>query len=301
MNGILQQLSDEEGQLLEDSEELLTAAENFVEAVRRSMRLRRREQMARRLELSLRKAFHEQERLFMAGFRKHLRRFFSEDFEGQAAFQQAPLNESISASDWLAVWIVVSQKTVELFARPIDQAVQAAFESGALAMIGDVGIELSFNLSNPRAEAYLADYGARLVANIDETTREYLQTVITQAVDEGWSYDQTAQAIANRYEEFAVGRPQEHIDSRAHGIAVTEIGNAYAEGNLAVAQELQAAGIRMEKKWDTVGDDRVNLEICKPNEQQSWIPLDQPFQSGHLRPLGHPYCRCDLLTRRKPD
>ena len=79
---------------------------------------------------------------------------------------------------------------------------------------------------------------------------------------------------------------------------MTEIGDAYAEGNLIVAQELAAAGIEMEKAWSTVGDDKVS-ELCAGNEAQGWIPLEDAFQSGHQRPLGHPGCRCDLRTRRE--
>jgi hypothetical protein len=95
-----------------------------------------------------------------------------------------------------------------------------------------------------------------------------------------------------------MGMPQQHIDSRAHLVAVTETGNAYAEGQLEVAQELAAAGIEMEKAWITVGDDRVT-EGCRENEAAGWIGLDDPFPSGHQRPLRFPGCRCDLLTRRK--
>jgi uncharacterized protein with gpF-like domain len=137
-----------------------------------------------------------------------------------------------------------------------------------------------------------------MVTKINDTTRDYLQTIITQATDEGWSYQRTAEAITDRYKEFAIGKPQEHIDSRAHLIAVTETGNAYAEGNLIVAKDLQDAGITMEKAWSTVGDNKVTAE-CQANEDQGWIPLQDEFLSGHQRPLRFPGCRCDLLTRVK--
>jgi hypothetical protein len=125
-----------------------------------------------------------------------------------------------------------------------------------------------------------------------------LNTILTQAADEGWSYQRTAEAIIDRYKEFAIGKPQEHIDSRAHLIAVTEVGNAYVEGNMIVARDLQDAGVEMEKAWSTVGDSKVTEE-CKANEAQGFIPIDQPFLSGDMRPLRFPGCRCDLLTRVK--
>ncbi len=158
-------------------------------------------------------------------------------------------------------------------------------------------IELSFNLENPRAVAYLDEYGAELVASIDETTRGYIRTIVSQGVEEGWSYNQMAAAITKRYAEFAVGRPQLHIDSRAHLIAITEIGNAYEAGNAIVVEDLQDSGLQMEKFWQTVNDARVDPE-CQADQDAGWIPKGDAFPSGHMRPLAHPGCRCTALYRR---
>lgn len=106
-----------------------------------------------------------------------------------------------------------------------------------------------------------------------------------------------AQAISDRFVEFAVGRPQEHVESRAHLVAVTEVGDAYEHGNEIVVNDLAAAGLRMEKKWDTIGDGRVS-DGCRENEQAGWIPIDEEFPSGDMRPLRFPGCRCTALYRR---
>jgi uncharacterized protein with gpF-like domain len=164
-------------------------------------------------------------------------------------------------------------------------------------VLADAGVALSFTLKNPRAVAYLREYGAQRVTMINETTRQYIKTVITQGVEEGWSYDKTAKAITERYSEFAVGKPQQHIKSRSHLISITEAGEAYVEGNMEVAQDLEAAGLTMMKKWSTVGDSRVS-DGCRENAAVGWIPLNQAFPSGHQRPLRFPGCRCDLLTKR---
>jgi hypothetical protein len=256
----------------------------FLEATRRAKQRRAAERHGRRLELAMQKAFRKQGKLFVQGMGKQLRHFFT---------------ESISPNDWLPLWMEVTQKTVKFFAGPLDKAAAEALKLGAVAAIGDVGMDISFSLANPRAVKYLKDYGALRVAGIDETTRGTLQKILAQAADEGWSYSRTAEVIIGQFNEFAVGRPQGHIDSRAHMIAVTEIGEAYSEGNFIVAQELEDAGLTMEKSWSTVGDGKVNQEICAANEAQGWIPLKQAYQSGHMRPLGHPGCRCDQLVRRK--
>jgi len=136
------------------------------------------------------------------------------------------------------------------------------------------------------------------VTKITETTREFINTIMVQSANEGWSYDQTAEALTQRFQEFAIGKPQSHIDSRAHLIAVTEAGNASLEGQMIVARDLQDAGIEMEKSWSTVGDDKVT-EGCLENEAAGWIALNKEFPSGHMRPLRFPGCRCDLQTRMK--
>jgi hypothetical protein len=165
-------------------------------------------------------------------------------------------------------------------------------------MIGEMGLKISFDLKNPRAVNYLRDYGAKLVKGINETTQKVLQTLIAQGAEEGWSYKRTAAEIISRFEEFAVGKPQEHIDSRAHLIAITETGNAYEEGNRIVAKDMQDAGIEQEKFWSTVGDEKVS-EGCRENEEAGWIPIDQAFPSGHQRPLRFPGCRCIANYRMK--
>jgi len=272
----------------------------FLEAVKHSLKVKQRERIERRLELAMRKAFNEQGKQFVRGLSK-FRNQFGEAAQVASPFgddQRVKLDESILPTEWMFVFHNVAQKTVSLFEKPIDAAVQAALKSGAAQMIADVDMGLSFDLKNPRAVKYLDQYAAKQVTNINETTRDYLNTIMTESANEGWSYSKTAEAIIERFKEFQIGKPQEHIDSRAHLIAVTETGNAYVEGNLIVAKDLQDAGIEMEKSWSTVGDDKVS-EGCQNNEAAGWIAIDQAFPSGHMRPLRFPGCRCDLLTRVK--
>jgi len=62
------------------------------------------------------------------------------------------------------------------------------------------------------------------------------------------------------------------------------------------SQSLQSAGLPMEKSWLTSRDGRVS-DGCMQNEDAGWIPLDDAFPSGDMRPLRFPGCRCALLTR----
>lgn len=276
----------------------MDALMNFYEALSKSRKLRKREQIERRLELAIRKAFKEQGRQFLRGLSKFKDRF-AETAQIKSPFgDDLVLTEAFVPTEWMFIFHMVAQKTSSLFEKPIDAAAQTALLQGANNLIADVGLSIRFDLKNPRAVSYLDQYGAQQVKKINETTRDYLQTIIKQATDEGWSYNRTAEAIIDRYTEFGVSKPQAHIDSRAHLIAVTETGNASLEGQMIVAQDLQDAGVEMEKGWSTVGDSKVSAG-CKENEDQGFIALNLPFKSGHQRPLRFPGCRCDLLTRMK--
>ncbi len=186
-------------------------------------------------------------------------------------------------------------------ARPEDVFGEApAMTLAAQTLIAELAVETAFSLANPRAVAYLQQHGYGLISQIDAVTRGNIATIVNNGVAEGWSYDRIAQEISSLYSEMAVGKPQLHIDSRAHLIAVTESGNAYEAGNSIVVTDLQDAGLQMQKKWLTVGDERVS-DGCAENEAQGWIPFAQSFQSGHMQPLRFPGCRCTTLYRRRPD
>ena len=156
--------------------------------------------------------------------------------------------------------------------------------------------EEAFSLSNPRAVAYLMEHGAELITGIDETTRAAIHDILVQAMQEGWSYDTTAKAIREQFPEFAVGTPYEHVRSRAHLVAIDESANAYGEADLQQSLEMQARGMDMEKFWLVTGGDIC--EDCLANAEQGWIPVDEPFSSGHMRYPAHTACRCSMLTRR---
>jgi hypothetical protein len=280
-------------------DDIARAYSEFEEAITRGNQRKKMERLIRPLEIALRKAFREQGHLLVRKFRQ-VKRFFNESdpWQGHYDLLTAQFNEAVPPSEVEMIWAQVQMETLKLFAVPIDTAVAKALEYGGMGMLGEVGIKIRFDLKNPRAVDYLRDYGTRLVKDVNETTRDYLQTLISHSIEEGWSYQRTAEAIIERFEEFGVGRPQDHIDSRAHLIAVTETGNAYEEGSRIVAKDLQDAGLEMEKSWSTVGDTKVS-EGCKTNEADGWIGIDKAHTSGHQRPLRFPGCRCEERYRTK--
>lgn len=277
---------------------ILTALNRFVEAASVAEKWRVIGPTERRLQRALRTAFEAQGKIFMRGFAK-LQPRFVEARKGERRRQHRiqRLRETISADDWLQVFDQTTGDTVDLFFSPIQDAIRRSMRSGAGAAIADVGIDIAFTLAHPRAVQYLDQHGYGLIRQINAVTRGNIATIISNGVAEGWSYNRMAREITSLYREMAIGRPQQHIQSRAHLIAITEAGNAYESGGATIIQDLQDAGLRMEKHWLTVGDDRVS-EGCRDNQASGWIPFSQAFPSGHMHPLRFPGCRCSTLYQR---
>lgn len=150
------------------------------------------------------------------------------------------------------------------------------------------------SLPNLRARAYAKKHAAEAVSQINDVTRKEIARIVSDGVKSGTSYNDIAKAIKSKFEEFAVPSPQKHIPNRAVLVAVTELANAYCEGNAQVGDYLQSNGVKMMKAWQTLEDDRVS-DGCKENEQAGWISIDKEFPSGHMHPPRFPGCRCDFM------
>lgn len=262
---------------------LLAALDRFLEAARRTRRERETAGPERGLRAAMERWFREQRRVF-----------------GERAGQAVTPGETPSSSAFDGALEAALLAGKPAAAAAAQSAVESALLLGAqaaLADLGDIGLGIAFDLRNPRAVAYLQDKGAALVTQINETTQQEMRDLIVRMVEERASYDQVAREISRRWAEMAIPKPQGHIDSRAHLIAVTEVGQAYEQGNLAAVQDMASLGLAMEKSWLTVGDNRVS-DDCAKNEGAGWIPLDEPFPSGDDRPLRFPGCRCTALYRR---
>lgn len=208
-------------------------------------------------------------------------------------------SEAVTTADWLPLWTAVAKSTNAPFTETLDAAILDALILGGGELFkaiqtdaGELGI--SWDLKNPRAVSYAQQHAAAQVVRINDTTRSYLNAMITQAADEGWSYDRLSRAIGDRFTEFATGGK----NPRSRRVAVYELGDAYEAGNAMAAEEMEAAGVEMEKKWLTVGDDRVRPSH-RESQAEGWQPLDHVFTSGEDRPPTDPGCRCVTLYRRK--
>lgn len=170
----------------------------------------------------------------------------------------------------------------------LDEFIRKALLIGGRQLIDQFDIDAVFSLKNPRAVEYLKNIELT-VKGIDDHSKEVLRGIIVRGIETGQSYTAIARLIRQQFTDFST--------KRTKLIAVTELGNAYQEGNLIAAGNLSKAGLKIEKYWLTRGDTKVEQD-CKDNQKEGWIPHDQAFQSGVQRPLDHPRCRCVLLFRR---
>lgn len=117
---------------------------------------------------------------------------------------------------------------------------------------------------------------------ITDSTRDMLNSTVTQALDEGWSNDELAQNIQDN---FAFS------DSRAETIARTEIKRADMQGSL---NAYKSSGL-VQGKSSVTSFDYDDDDECGENEDAGVIPIDDDFPSGDDAPPYHPNCRCDLV------
>lgn len=227
---------------------------------------------------------------------------------GESATAAGRLTEGISWDEWdyLLTQVMGGHHPGGLFALRdiISDGRTTAYTAGADALLGELGVEglaLRIGVGSDEAIAHARAVAAAQVTRINATTRDQLRTVITNAVEHGWSWNRTAEAISERYKEFA-GRPlfpSQTYKSRAEMVAAYEIGDAYEAGNEAQARQAEAEGIPMEKGWLNAGDARVR-PAHRENAAAGWLPLDATFPDGSTRSPTDAGCRCAMMHRVKP-
>ncbi|HEY4497247.1 MAG TPA: phage minor head protein [Candidatus Paceibacterota bacterium] len=156
-----------------------------------------------------------------------------------------------------------------------------SFNIGGGNFLRSKKIPLKFDLRNDHILRAMQGKVDLLIADLDETTKNFIAEKIIEGVESGLTRKQVADSIRDILPETYA--------RRAETVAYTEM------SNMVNAAETEAA-VRngaFEKRWITVGDDLVDPE-CEANEDEGMINVHDSFQSGHTRPPAHPNCRCIL-------
>ena len=248
----------------------------------------KRERAVKRLEKKLGPWFKWQGRVLIAALPK-LVRYFPEPVE------ESRLLEALG-SDFDSMFDKAIKVTVRNGEEIFEAGLVPAVSQGYAAMAEEVGMQAAFKLKQPEAVRWASKQAAVDVALVNDTTKETIRGVVTRGLEKGASYDEVARQITKRFNEFAVGKPQLHIQSRAHLVAINENAVGYAYGETTLIDEIEATGIEMEKHWADVGDNDVS-DGCARNTADGWIPTKQAFSSGDMTYPRFPGCRCNVHRR----
>lgn len=254
--------------------------------------------LARRYRPRFAAFFRKQKGITLERF-KDYKFLFTEEYRNLR--EEIHPNELLTTHDWDRLWQEVDRETFDALQKIIAGVEGEGVLKGAAFSANQIGTitpdSPTFSLANPRAVSFFQKTGGDLqyIRNIQDETRDQIQTMITKAISGGWGYTRTAKEMSNTFD----GMSRE----RARSIAVHESALAYESGSFMFEQDLQSEGIDLEKHWQDSGDDRVS-EGCLENTAAGWIPLDQPFPSGHMYPPRFPGrggsggCRCYHIVRQ---
>ena len=185
-----------------DTSALDAALTRLIEANARRRKRRALAKLERELEAAMAKEFRAQGLAFLARLALLKGRF------------PPAVREVAEMVPWEPLFDEAALESIEAYRKPLSEFTERALDAGMRAAVAELSVETSFTLEHPAAVDYLKQRGAEQVTGINQTTRERLRTILTQAADEGWSYQKTAREIRKRYGEMAV--------TRARNIAVFE-------------------------------------------------------------------------------
>ncbi|HMO86808.1 MAG TPA: phage minor head protein, partial [Lacipirellulaceae bacterium] len=145
---------------------------------------------------------------------------------------------------------------------------------------GAIGVDLVWDLENPRVQETL-DELALQVRRVADTTREQIAALVGRQAAEGWSVEQLAREI----------RQLGEVESRERSllIARTESASAYSKGSIL---QWRASGIVDAKQWF------VGTKPCAfcQGLADKVVPLDEEFSAGIQHPPAHPACTCAVAA-----
>ena len=132
--------------------------------------------------------------------------------------------------------------------------------------------------------------GDKLIPNpnpkwqISDMCRDAIRSTVARAIEEGWTPAKLSETLS-----------ADHAFSpaRALTIARDQLAQAQEAGSFAY---FKAAGVTG-KRWSALDA----CPVCEANAAQGVIPLDKPFQSGHMHGPAHPNDRCRILPEEMPE
>lgn len=179
------------------------------------------------------------------------------------------------------------------------KALDGGQTAGQQQFFAELGWNLSFALVNRNAILAAQQQAGTAIPGIDALTRARINKVISDGVAAGDSSAVMAAKIRAFGKEMSTPARQRHIKDRADLIAVTELAQAYERGAQMGADYLQKQGIKLEKRWLALNDNRVD-QLCRDAMNRGWVPEDTVYGGITTVPPMHPACRCAVSRRWPP-
>ena len=164
--------------------------------------------------------------------------------------------------------------------------------------IGKLGVDVSFDVSDPKVIEWIKQKVLNLSTIVDHTSREKLRAMLTQAVDEGKTIKETSKVIGELFDGFA--------DYRSDRIARTEVISAHNNGTI---EGYHQSDVVEGKEWLATFDEATRDTHAMADGQV--VDLNAPFNVGGMlmQYPGDPgapveeivNCRCTVLPVRKEE
>lgn len=175
----------------------------------------------------------------------------------------------------------------------VGRTVEEGASSGlrvALGQLGNVGVNLNYDLLNRFARDWAQVYSYNLITRIDESTGRQVGNAVVAWMESGAHLDALISHLEPTFGQV-----------RAEAIAATETTRAFAEGTLLSYRQ---SGLVLATSWKTSVDERV-CPICRPLHgaigdlngnfrHPGGVGKAFRYEGRMFRPPGHVRCRCAI-------
>lgn len=186
-----------------------------------------------------------------------------ENRQDEDSKQVNPITKAIDPDDIKKLLAAVALERLIEYMSPAYRDVVTAFGQG---MLDTIGVEISFDLLNPRVVHFLDTEATQYIRGINETTRKALQAQLVEGVEAGESIPKLADRVSAVFAD-AKGR-------RAVTIARTEVVRA---SNFGAHEAYHQGGVE-EREYLATRDSRVRDSHLEADGQIQ--PIDKPFILG---------------------
>ena len=190
-------------------------------------------------------------------------------------------NKSITKDVSGALNVPKSKKELEALAELSIPRITEIVKINGAAAYAELGIEGSFDVTNPEVIKFIKKRAGLLIKSIGDTTLEKLKKTLASGVEAGESIPKLADRISGVFSDAKGYRST--LIARTENITASNSG-----ANSAFKQ----SGIVKKKEWLATMDDRVRDEHAMMNGEI--VGIDEAFSNG-LMFGSEPNCRCTIL------